>query len=574
MKNAGLTIHSDTAGSAAPGILPKIDLTDTQITGIAGGTIHFSDLTQSYSPVTEDSGTNSNQFPGLVVRFASYGGESVEVDNTLATCITQLNTETNGINDLTVLGTTGVLQTGLLQIGSDTFPGALGEFSTFAAKSVTIGNGLLSSVAGAVDFSLGTSIGQLTIDDRSDTTSRSVTVTPVPTTAYYALAGLSNAVININSGLSFNEVDIYGVAGSQYSFEWAPLNTRLYAGEGSSVELTGSSRSNVIPPVSIFGAASVLIDPQNNPTYATGSTAYIAPDPSRPNDTTNLTIDFTKFFPGGLSLGRVSNGVYGITPGGGLLPITYQGATTIVTLEFDPGPFTFPFTVNDTGSAGTTISLGGFPLNIQGTDGPLTLEQGGAGAVTFGNSGSLSGINGAVSILANNSVLPPIPLTFDDSADATSKTVTIAQDMSGNSTISGELALLIPITGSQFTLNLKGGTGNNQLIAPNVVDDWQVNGANSGVLNRTITFSGFGNLQSGNQNDSIFFKPGGSLTGNLDGGPGTDIVLSGRNADRLRRDQLAGSHRAARQWPSAEYRIVEHVRRVDDFQSGHAQSSS
>ena len=44
------------------------------------------------------------------------------------------------------------------------------------------------------------------------------------------------------------------------------------------------------------------------------------------------------------------------------------------------------------------------------------------------------------------------------------------------------------------------------------------------MLNRTITFSGFGSLQSGGQNDSVFFKPGGSLTGNLDGGPGADTL--------------------------------------------------
>src|SRR5262249_38996289 len=88
----------------------------------------------------------------------------------------------------------------------------------------------------------------------------------------------------------------------------------------------------------------------------------------------------------------------------------------------------------------------------------------------------------------------------------------------------GLLSNPIPITGSLVNLTLKGGTGSNKFIAPDITDSWVITGANSGVLNRTVVFSGFGSLQSGNQNDNIFFKPGGSLTGNLDGGPGVDTL--------------------------------------------------
>jgi hypothetical protein len=49
VRHAGLTVHADTAGSTAPTSPPQIVLTDTQVTGIAGGAIHFSNLTQSYS---------------------------------------------------------------------------------------------------------------------------------------------------------------------------------------------------------------------------------------------------------------------------------------------------------------------------------------------------------------------------------------------------------------------------------------------------------------------------------------------------------------------------------------------
>ena len=118
VRHAGLTIHADMAGSTAPASLPQIVLTDTQITGIAGGTIHFSNLTQSYSQATANAGTFANQFPGLVVRMPTYGGVSVQVQNTPGGTTTELNTETNGINDLTVLGTTGTLEMANVTFGS------------------------------------------------------------------------------------------------------------------------------------------------------------------------------------------------------------------------------------------------------------------------------------------------------------------------------------------------------------------------------------------------------------------------------------------------------------------------
>ncbi len=528
VRHAGLTIHGDTAGSTAPATLPQIVLTDTQITGIAGGTIHFSNLTQSYSLATENAGTFANQFPGLVVRMQTYGGQSVQVQNTPGGTNTELFTETNGINDLTVLGTTGPLW--LANLAGMPYGGS-GEFSRFLTKSVTIGNGNLSAIAGAVTLGSASSLGQVTIDDRSDTTSRQVTTKQVPSTSLFALAGLSPAPIDIDESLTLSELDIYGVAASQYSFQWAPQGTRLFAGAGSNVELTKATNFSYIAPVSVYGAASVLIDPPINPSFQSADAITIGPDPTRPTETTNLTIDFTKALVSGIKLGSVGNGVYALFgSSGNVQAITYQGATThlsllLYTQPVDPDlAYLFTLPVTDTAPSGTTISAGIYAVNVQGTTGPLTLEQGATGVVTLGNNGSLAGIQGAVSILANNAALPSVPITFDDSADSASKTVTMSQDMSGNLQLSGLLSNPVAITGNLVNLTLKGGTGSNNLVAPDVTDSWVISGANSGALNRTIAFSGFGSLQSGNQNDNIFFKTNGSLTGNLDGGPGTDTL--------------------------------------------------
>ena len=184
---------------------------------------------------------------------------------------------------MTVLGTTGPLELANVTFASGS------EFSAFAASSLTIGNGNLGGIAGAIEPGSRIERGAATIDDRADTSSRQVTFAPVPSTAFFAVAGLSPAAINVNSGLGFSTFDIYGAAASKYSFQWAPQNTRLFAGAGSTVELTQSSQSNVIAPVSVFGAASVLVDLKTNPSFATGYTINIAPDPVRPTDTTDLT---------------------------------------------------------------------------------------------------------------------------------------------------------------------------------------------------------------------------------------------------------------------------------------------
>ena len=372
VRHAGLTIHADTAGSSAVISPPQIVLTDTQVTGIAGGAIHFSNLTQSYSLATENAGTFANQFPGLVLRMPSYGGVSVQVQNTPAGTTTELYTETNAISDLTVLGTTGPL-------GLDNVTFASGaEYSAFAAGSLTIGEGDLSAINGSITVGSAAVLGKVTIDDRSDATSRQATFALVPSTSYFGLAGLSPAAIDVYQFASFPEFDLYGAAASTYSFQGGLQNTRFFAGAGSSVELTQSKSSNVIAPLSVFGAATVLIDLRTNPSIQSTSTINVAPDPSRPTDTTDLTVDFTKIPVSGLALGSVGGGIYALFGNGNNTPaVAYQGATTHLTLLLYSQATTNSLPVTDTGSGGTTISPGAYALNVQQTSGPLTIEQSG-----------------------------------------------------------------------------------------------------------------------------------------------------------------------------------------------------
>src|SRR4029078_6888095 len=80
------------------------------------------------------------------------------------------------------------------------------------------------------------------------------------------------------------------------------------------------------------------------------------------------------------------------------------------------------------------------------------------------------------------------------------------------------------LQGSQVALSVKGGSGNNSLVGPAEATNWIINGANSGTFNRKHLFSGMKNVVSGSADDKVFVKPGGSLAGNLDGGPGIDTL--------------------------------------------------
>jgi hypothetical protein len=84
-------------------------------------------------------------------------------------------------------------------------------------------------------------------------------------------------------------------------------------------------------------------------------------------------------------------------------------------------------------------------------------------------------------------------------------------------------------TGNSFTLgalptfavNLNGGSGTNALTGPNADTSWTVSGANSGSLG-TLNFAAMQNLVGGTGNDVFHFTAGGSLSGFLKGGGGSD----------------------------------------------------
>jgi hypothetical protein len=514
VRHAGITIHANTMGSATPATIPPVVLTDSQIAGLTGVPIHFSNLTDGFGL---HSG-GGDPFPGLMVRMPTYGGMAVQVQNTPGGATTEIDTLTNAIGNVTITGTTGPLS--LANLNSS----ASGEFFNFAASSVTIGNGTLQGINGAINIGGSYAVPLTTIDDRNNPTSSYLTFDDDPGTGNPAMKiGSGSSIIFQFNVPSTSHFDVYGAANSQYVVNDSALSTRLFTGLNSTVIAGSGSGSRQVAAMTILGAKSVLFNPENL-TVRPGRTLSIVPDPARPADKTDLTVDLGPSRDSGFNLDSIGNGLLAFDLST-VQFLSYQGSTTPLTLDMDaPVPNGGLFTVSHTGLAGTTINPGNSAPTIAGTDGPLVLNQGGGGNLTFGKNGSLAGILGTVSIVANNGALPAVPLTLDDSTDTTSRTATLSQDGSGNTQISGLTTAPIQITGNRFSANFKGGTGNNKLVGPDAANTWDITAANAGVLDRTIAFTHFGNLQGGSLSDSFFFQPAGSLSGNLDGGPGTDAL--------------------------------------------------
>lgn len=125
------------------------------------------------------------------------------------------------------------------------------------------------------------------------------------------------------------------------------------------------------------------------------------------------------------------------------------------------------------------------------------------------------------------------PIRLDDANGTDSLTImgTDAADdfrtQSNSLTINGQSVSFSGIDSQ----NLVAGQGNDKLTGPNTDNTWNLNGAGSGNLNTTTAFSGFENLAGGNAQDTFAVSAAASLSGNLDGGSGSDTVVVTRDAD-------------------------------------------
>ncbi len=142
--------------------------------------------------------------------------------------------------------------------------------------------------------------------------------------------------------------------------------------------------------------------------------------------------------------------------------------------------------------------------------------------IRLGN-GNLDTIQGNVLLRTNPNLANPISIQFRDVDFTSSRSLTISKPSDGNWSIGGAPAN-IQIVGDHHLLSMQGGTGLTTLTGPNEYNSWVIDAADAGRLNGTISFTGVENLISRSSNDTFLFRTNGSVSGNIDGGPGTDTV--------------------------------------------------
>jgi hypothetical protein len=80
------------------------------------------------------------------------------------------------------------------------------------------------------------------------------------------------------------------------------------------------------------------------------------------------------------------------------------------------------------------------------------------------------------------------------------------------------------MNGGSISGVIDGGGGSNKLIGPDTANAWLIDRANGGTVNSATAYRSIQNLTGGTADDTFVFKNGGSVGGTLDGGGGTNTL--------------------------------------------------
>ncbi len=503
----GIQDHTD--------VTPDVELTATQLTGIAAAPIHFFDLIDA--PSTANSGNfrttldlEVTQLPGLSIQLPSHVAVATTVSNTPAGATTVISTLLSDSDTsftagpVVVAGTTGplvlgqlfsALLTGGVQFNWSTATGQpTGHLSWddgWSVPQLTLGSagsvqGLDGPVLLAGDSHLN-SATVTTIDGSAESSRQQVSftahtysaapysiVTSTHNEYYSALAfykELNNfAPAPIYFSTFYNRahnLSVRGSAMSSYDVAAAPPTMNLYAGAASTV-------ANSSAPINIIGAWNVALMPTQYaaiPGLSGAPQINISEDPSQPH-AIELSVDKTPVgtpFPttpaGTLYLDPIQNDQLSLRLQSGSTvywDVRYAGDNTHVAINFGP------IVVSDTGMAGTVLGAGTQQIDVYGTSGPLQINPGGQPTgtqrteiVNLGQAGNMQAIRGAVDIYSNDPTKGYIGLTLDNSSDTVGRNIDLQANGNGNALVSGMAPGPITLIGTRFSTSFRGGAGGN-----------------------------------------------------------------------------------------------------------------
>ncbi len=544
--NGGLTGANTLTADNAANIWTITGADAGTVTGIAGGFTNIGNLTGG-------TGTDSFTLSGGTLSGAINGG------------LTGANTLTadNAANIWTITGADAGTVTGIA--GGFTNIGNLtGGTGT---DSFTLSGGTLS---GAINGGL-TGANTLTADNAANIW----TITGADAGTVTGIAGGFTNIGNLTGGTG---TDSFTLAGGTLSGAidggLTGTNTLIADNTANTWMISGTDAGTVTGVAGGFTNLGILVggNTTDSFTFMPGGVLSGQLDGGLGSD----TLDFTGYgsavsaSPTGTGSGKLSG-----TPD----PITYAGTSDYVNVENVVGVGVAgpngqtniwdvtgldQFTLNGTTFSGVTSVTGGDQVDtfimedagrisgqIDGGPGLNDIQSVGnamwsltgadagsiattAGATTFVNIQMLTGGAGNDSFIINGGILSGAinggvgvnSLTADNlantwtitSADAGAVTGITGGFINIANLIGGSNTDSFTLSGGSVSGSINGGTGTNTLIADNVANTWSISGADTGTVTGVAGFSNIANLTGGSNNDAFTIGASGSVSGLIDGG--------------------------------------------------------
>jgi hypothetical protein len=521
---------------------------DLSVTGTSGGAMTLYDQNNPFAyPYTLDSSSVSRQYVASITHTrlsqitldgGSGLGRTYEVKNTAAGAITTIK-PANPDDTVNVEATTGLLFVDLLATS--------GNPTVNVSPTAMNLNNIQGMVAVAGQCVAGQCFGTVNVDDRAGPVGRSYTLSSASLTwGSSASVGFRDIRSLILNATAFNDsVSVQSLPGNSVT---------LHGGGGTNNTLTGPDTVN------------------------TWSLAQPAGEEGTLN--TNLVFDSFGSVIGGQSIDRF------VVPDGAYIPEFLSGGDGLHggrNNTLDLSAFTSPLTEHIMTSVygGNVASLAGgitttvvraFALcqNVIGGHsddhfifnqgyGLTTVDGGGGnntldfspyffGSLVFGVLGHNSGL--VAGVIASYSNIQNLVGTQNSDRFAFRGTAYLdgTIDAWGGDNNSLEYtqatgSVIVNLqTGLASGVNFQGGsapqpdgianiqkfvgsqTAPSTLIGPDTTNKWTIGGANSGTLDSVYTFTGFQKLIGGAAADAFFFQQGGSVSGTVDGGAGTNAL--------------------------------------------------
>jgi hypothetical protein len=215
--------------------------------------------------------------------------------------------------------------------------------------------------------------------------------------------------------------------------------------------------------------------------------------------------------------GAGSNNIFNFSATGSLSSINGGTGTNSITSSIAAAQIYNITTAN----TGTAVGLVNNFSNIQNITG-----AGSGNTFNFSGTGSLSSIDGGAGInfLTNSIAIAQI---YNITAANTGTIAGLVNNFSNIQNITGAgSGNTFNFSGTGSLSSIDGGLGNNTITSSvNAAQSWDITGLDTGTaIGLVANFSRVGNLRGSNNNDTFYFHDASHLTGNLDGGGGTNAL--------------------------------------------------